>query len=277
VDLDVKPLKSRARAARWTPATLAVGLASAVGLAATLAATPARAQSDILEDPQGRRRDYHSAQNFALELRFSPYKPDIDSDPKLNGATPYKNVFGNNVRLLAGAEFDWQALRIPHVGSLGPGVSGAYTSITDPASFKVAHNGTTVSGETTTLQIFPFKLMAVFRLDVLNHDVGIPLVPYAKLGLGYAFWRASNTGGTSNFQGIVGTGQSWGWNVAAGLAFDLNPFDPYAAQNIDDALGINHTYIFAEFDLDEFTGLGFQSDPLRVGGPNWFFGLTFEF
>jgi hypothetical protein len=57
----------------------------------------------------------------------------------------------------------------------------------------------------------------------------------------------------------------------------LNPFDPYAAQNFDDSLGVNNTYLFAEYALDDFRGLGFQSDPLRVGGWNWFFGLALEF
>ncbi len=251
-------------------------LAVSAALAASLWAGAARAQP-ALEDLPGKVHDKHSPQNFAAELRFSPYKPDIDSDPNLNGQTPYKNVFGTAPRFFIGAEVDWQVLRIPHFGTLGPGASVGYTTMTDPAAFQTLHMGTTVSGETTTLQILPIDVLAVLRVDVLWTDAGIPFVPYAKAGLGCAFWRASNTLGTSHVDDVSGLGHTLGWHVAAGLMFNLNPFDTYAAQNFDDAVGVNNTYIFAEYELDELTGLGFQSDPLRVGGANWMFGLAFEF
>jgi hypothetical protein len=275
----VKKRTARRRTAR---AATSVGAAAAIAGVAiagvvTTAAGTARAQ-ELLDSVGGRVHDYHSPQNFAFEIRFSPYMVDIDSDPSLHGATPFRNVFGHKPRLFVGAEFDWQALRVPHFGSLGPGVMAGYTTMTDPASLVTPDpNGNTTSGETTTLQIIPLDVLAVLRIDVLAKDIGIPLVPYAKIGLGYALWRASNTLGTSHTDGITGEGHSIGWMVAGGLAFDLNPFDNYSAQNLDDSLGINQTYIFAEFTLNELTGLGFQSDPLRVGGPNWTFGLAFEF
>jgi hypothetical protein len=166
--------------------------AAPLALATALAAPLAGAQ-DFLDPLPGRHHDFHSPQNFALEFRFSPYQPDVDSDPALNGATPFKDVFGDKPRFFAGAEIDWQALRIPHFGTLGPGLSAGYTSMTDPAPYVVPQNGQTQSGENTTLQILPINLLAVVRADVFWRDVGIPLVPYVKLGLGYAFWRASNT------------------------------------------------------------------------------------
>jgi len=250
----------------------------ALALAATLTATTAGAQEDRL-DPLGGGRDrtIHSPQNFAIEIRFSPYTPNIDSDPALNGQTPYKTVFGTAPRFFGGAEFDWQAIRIPHLGPLGPGVSAGYTNASDPAQFTTPHNGSTISGETTSLWIIPMAAMVVLRADVLWRDVGIPLVPYAKLGVAYALWRASNTLGTSTFEGVSGKGHSFGTHVALGLALNLNPFDAYAAQNFDDAMGVNGTYLFAEWTREDYDGLGFQSDPLRVGGTNWTFGLAFEF
>jgi hypothetical protein len=260
------------RALRVSLLGLAVPLAGAL----TLWPAVARAQSDddALEAPVGRRHEYHSGQHWALEFRFSPYKPNIDSDPALNGATPYKNVFGQTLRFFAGAELDWQGLRIPHFGSLGPGLSAGYTSISAAAQFS---DGSGPSGENTQLQILPITAMAVLRIDALWRDIGIPLVPYAKLGLAYALWRASNTLGTSHFEGVTGEGHSIGWVAAGGLALNLNPFDIYAAENFDEAMGVNNTYIFAEFTFTDFDGLGLQSDPLRVGGPNWTFGLALEF
>ncbi len=255
-----------------TRATLA---AAASTLVACLAARSAAGQDRESEASIGTRPRRHldSPQNFAAEVRFGFFNPAIDTDPALVGA-PYKEIFGTAPRLLVSAEFDWQALRIPHVGSFGPGVGVGFTSISDPAPLA---SGTGPSGETTTLQIIPFDLVAVLRVDVLWRQFHIPLVPYAKGGLGYALWRASNTLGTSSYNGASGTGHSIGSHVAAGLALNLNLFDPYAARGFDDALGVNGTYIFGEWTREDLNGLGLQTDPLRVGGTSWTFGLAFEF
>jgi hypothetical protein len=253
---------------------LAVGVAT-MGFAATLASS-ALAQDrehDALIGGGARKDRFESPQYFAAEVRFGLFNPAIDSDPSLRGA-PYKQVFGTAPRLLVSAEFDWQAIRIPHVGSIGPGIGVGYMSASDPAALS---SGAGPSGETTTLQIIPFDLIAVLRVDVLWRAFHIPLVPYAKGGLGYALWRASNTLGTSRVEGVAGTGHSIGSHVALGLALNLNPFDEYAARGFDDALGVNSTYVFGEWTREDLTGLGFQSDPLRVGGTSWTFGLAFEF
>jgi hypothetical protein len=42
-------------------------------------------------------------------------------------------------------------------------------------------------------------------------------------------------------------------------------------------VGVNNTYAFAEYTRADLDGLGIQSDPLRVGGQSWTFGLAFEF
>jgi hypothetical protein len=252
-------------------------LTAAVIGAATLFARPARAQEDRVDPLSGKHSSQHSPQHFALELRLSLYSPNIDSDPALKGKTPYRDVFGTSPQVLLGAEMDWQAIRFPHFGSLGPAASVGWTTRSDPAQFVPPHDGMTLSGETTSLEIFPFAAMAVLRVDALWRDVGVPLVPYAKLGLAYALWRASNTLGTSSYNGVVGKGSSLGTHIALGLSLNLNVFDAYAAQNFDDSMGVNSSYIFAEWTREDLTGLGFQSDPLRVGGTNWTFGLAFEF
>ncbi len=245
--------------------------------AALFTSVSAHAQEDRLDPLSGKHSSAHSPQHFEAEIRISPYTPDVDSDPALDGKTPYKTLFGTAPGLFFGAEFDWQALRIPHFGSLGPGVSVGYTRRNTPAPFTTPQAGMTLSGENTSLAIYPFAAMAVLRVDVFWRDAGIPLVPYAKLGIGYALWRASNTLGTSSFDGVSGKGASLGTHVALGLSLNLNVFDAYAAQNLDDSMGINSSYLFAEWMREDLTGLGVQSDPLRVGGTNWTFGLAFEF
>jgi hypothetical protein len=248
----------------------ALALATAALLATSLAA--AQERQDTLAS---RHQRYETAQHFAFELRFSPFTPDIDSDPALGGKTPFADAFGTPSRLLVAAELDWQVARIPHVGTIGPGLAAGYTTMTRPAQFAPPRSGP--SGEDTTLQIFPLYVVGVLRADALWRELHVPLVPYAKLGLGLAFWRASNTLGTSHFQGVSGLGQSIGSHVAVGLGLNLNVFDQYAARNLDESMGINNTYLFAEWARSDLNGLWFQSDPLRVGGTYWTFGLAFEF
>ncbi len=133
------------------------------------------------------------------------------------------------------------------------------------------------SGEQTSLEIYPMYAVAVLRADVLWREVHIPFVPYAKFGLAYSIWRASNSLGTSVYKGQQGVGGTLGTQLALGLAFNLNVFDEYSAKNFDDAVGVNGTYAFAEYTRADLEGLGIQKDPLRVGGQCWTFGLAFEF
>jgi hypothetical protein len=251
--------------------------ATAVVGALLPAARDARAQerTDPLADTHHR---FESPQHFALELRFLPYSPDIDSDPALHGQTPYKSTFRSFGRLMVGLEFDWQALRIPHLGTLGPGVAVGYTKMNANATFTVEHAGTTQSGETTSLEIIPTYAVAVLRADVFWREAHVPVVPYAKAGIGYGFWRASNTLGTSvDTKGVSGTGGSLGTQLAIGIALNLNPLDSYAARNFDEAMGVNNTYLFGELMRSDLSGLGVQQHPLRVGESSWVVGLALEF
>jgi hypothetical protein len=270
---------------------VSLGVAAAVATAAALASVDARAQErqDLLVS---HHQSFESPQHFAAELRFMPYVPDIDSDPNLrsppagpagtttcnpSSATPYASVFGSSPRLMAQFEFDWQALRIPHVGTVGPGVAIGYTKMNANATFASPHNNTCQSGEDTALEIVPTYAVAVFRADVLWRELHIPFVPYVKAGIGYAFWRASNTLGTSHAQGVAGEGASVGTQLAIGVGLNLNVFDPYAAKNFDEAMGVNNTYLFGELMRSDLNGLGIQSSPLRVGESSWVAGLAFEF
>lgn len=260
-------------------ASLAGGLALVALVAMPRAAHAQENRNEVL---YGKHRNAESNQMFEFELRFSPFTPGIDSDPALHGAKPYETTFGTSSRVLFGMEFDWEALRIPHLGTLGPGLGVGYTKMSGLASFTTPHanpDGTvsTTSGESTSLEIYPFYAVAVLRVDVLWREVHVPFVPYAKLGLGYAIWRASNELGTSSYNGQNGVGGSLGTELGLGLQFNLNTFDEYSAKNFDDAVGVNNTYIFGEYTRADLDGLGIQGNPLRVGGAGWTFGLAVEF
>jgi hypothetical protein len=254
--------------------------------------TPQAQAQERQEVMHAKHHTYESPQYFAVELRVGPYYPEIDSDPALHGtaatgcststAGPAATVFGTSNRAMVSAEFDWQALRIPHLGTLGPGASIGYTYLSGQASFQSPHvtsaGSTCTSGESTSLTIIPMYVVGVLRADVLWRELRIPLVPYVKAGVGYALWRASNDLGTSNANGVSGEGHTWGTQLAVGIAFNLNILDEYAAKNFDEQLGVNNTYAFAEYMWSNYRGLGLQSDPLRVGDlGTWVAGLAWEF
>lgn len=218
------------------------------------------------------RRPYRSAQNFALELRFSPYSPNVDDDPSLGGRKPYEQNFGTTPRFLPALELDWQTFRIPYVGTIGPGIGVGYTRMSADSLTVTGRK----SGDSTALEILPLWASFVLRVDTLWHDAGIPIVPYGKAGIGLAFWRASNTGDTSVFNGKSGKGHSLGTHFALGLAFALNALDQGASRNMDNATGINGTFLFAEMYWLTLDGFGAR-DSLRVGANTWAAGLLFEF
>jgi hypothetical protein len=251
----------------WISSPLLVGglLASAV-LFASSDASAVEFGSPATQHP------FRSAQNFELELRLSPYYPQVDDDPSLNGQRPFEKNFGNNARVSVGLEFDWQMFRIPHVGTIGPGFGVAYVGM--------SRDVTTVTGrasaDQTSLSIYPFFADAVLRADAFWRDNGIPLVPYAKAGLGLGLWRASNAAGTAVADGVHGKGASWGTSFALGVSFALDALDRGSSRTMDNSTGINNTYVFLEESWLALNGLA-QKNALHVGSNTWVAGLAFEF
>ena len=264
------------RTRRLSPA---VGALAVLGALATSGwSKPAAAQrgSDALEQRRTDPSRYASPQNFALELRVGLYRPDVDSE--FGGKTPYASAFGDKGRAMLGVEFDWQALRVPGVFSFGPGVGVATTSATRPAYTQTGEP----SSEEMTFTVQPLYGLGVLRVDVLSQKLGIPLSPYAKAGVAYALWRASTSAGTSEYtrpDGSVakGRGASFGVHGAVGVAFDLGFFDRGSSQRLDQATGINHSYLFAEWAMSKIDGGFGQTKAMHVGDSTWNAGMTFEF
>jgi len=248
-----------------------------VAVAAPMLLMPASASAQWADHPDEtdwRREDrpvYESPQSWAFEMRFGPYKPRIDEEFDASPG-PYERIFGDANRVFVGAEVDYQAFRIPWVGTFGPGVGWQFTKMSGVAKVEGTDED---SAETARLWIMPMYLVGVLRIDVFSREAGVPLVPYGKLGAGYALWKASNDLGTSSYDGVSGKGHSAGWQWAAGLALQLDPFDRRAAAELDESAGVNHSYLYFEWmnaNLDNFG----RGDHMRVGATTWAIGLTFE-
>jgi hypothetical protein len=237
-------------------------------LAVSLLGAPG-ARAQVITTERGHQA---SPQHFALELRFGPYKPDIDSEFSGTSRTPHQSFFGSNRRLMTQVELDYQIIR--HVGSLGIGLSAGY--------FKENGHNVDQAGNPTqdssSLRLIPLALSAVYRFDLAYERTGIPLVPYGKLGLDYVFWSVENGNGEvpEDASGGRGAGGTLGWHAAVGLSLVLDFFDQNGANQFDEEMGINHTHLFFEYGHIDVSGLG-QSNRLHVGDNTWTAGMMFEF
>ena len=256
-----------------------------------LAAGPAQAQVSVSheessEKPSDEPGSYQTPKEWALELRFGPYRPNVDSEFG-GSANPYSTVFGGKRHLMSGMELDWQILQ--EFGSLAAGFAFGYYTVNakafvlNPSTHQCVPDPTTasgcqISGDTTSLRLVPISLLAVYRWDVAAERWKIPLVPYAKLGLNYTFWRVTDGNGNVPYppEGGRGSGGTAGWQGALGASFLLDFIDPDAARNLDMETNINHSYLFFEWNWMEATGLG-MSNKLHVGDNRWVLGLMFEF
>jgi len=250
----------------------------------TAAAQPLENNDFTAPTPRPNRGIFESPQNFAFEFRIGPYRPEID-DAFAGGQQPFADAFGTKTRLHIGFEFDWQALRIPYVGTLGPGVGFSYTKFGARAkildatgAFQTdAEGNVQLSSDKTRLKVFPMYLAAVLRADVFTREYGIPIVPYTKLGLGWALWSTGTDGGISRAgpNNIVGRGTSWGSHFALGAALQLDFLDPNSSLRLDNDTGINHSYFYLEWMRNSLNGL-LGSQPLQVGTSTWVIGLALE-
>src|SRR5512132_2676329 len=249
-------------------------------------AAPARAQESGASMNDWRRTNRSeslgktaSSQHFTFELRFGQYFPEVDDKPGLStngaGQLPYKAVFGHdekglplsNDQLYLGLEVDYLPFRIPYVGAVGPGFGWGYTSDSNTAK---AIGGVADSATETSFTIMPMHLSAVVRFDELMRRTGVPIVPVAKVGRGVGVWLGSPV--PSELGGI---GATWGIHYAFGGMLALNFLDPRSSARLDEASGVNHSYVFGEFMRAGLNGLG-STPTFYVGSTSWVVGLAID-
>jgi hypothetical protein len=240
-------------------------------LTALLAGFPAHAQVDDFGGYRNRNYNIESEQDTAVEFRFGRYIPNVDDGL---AAKPYESMFGSKNRYYGGLEVDWQALRIPMFGTFGPGFSIGYTRSSTNA---IITSSGVRSDQPTTLSILPMYVVAVLRADVFAREWSVPLVPYAKLGLGYALWWVKNGDETAETDdGEKGRGRSYGMQLALGAMLQLDWIDIDDARSADAHIGMNHSYLFAEWYRAELDGFG-SDDQLDAGTNTWMAGIAVEF
>jgi hypothetical protein len=123
----------------------------------------------------------------------------------------------------------------------------------------------------------PVSLLAVYRFEMLADRFRIPIVPYAKGGVAYGFWLIKTSNGLAeNSEGEKGRGGVWGWQFNAGGMLRLDFIERGTAKKLDALTGINHTYLFGEYQMLRLTNFG-SDNAISVGDGTWFVGLAIEF
>lgn len=234
---------------------------SALALMVALAAAPPAAHAE-------------SPRSMMLELHGGTYTPDVDSEFD-GGATPWRDAFGAGSMTLLRMHLDYQFFQAH--GSLGVGAGFGYGWIDGRAR--------NVEGDKTDdevgFNLLPLTLSLVYRWDWAAVEYGVPLVPYAKVGLTGAFWWATDakddisnaqTGGSSR----EGSGLTLGWHASAGLMFLLDVFSTSMAIGFDSESGVNNSYLFIEYQYTSLDDFGSGSS-LVLSDDALSFGLAFEF
>jgi hypothetical protein len=204
-----------------------------------------------------------------VEVKLGGFTPLIDRESSLGGATPYEDTYGTSPMLL----FDFSGERqfFQAFGTAGAGVSVGYAEKYAPA--RLADG--TATAESTGLRLFPLQLFGVYRFDYAAHTWGVPLVPYVKAGLNCTIW--SSTKGAdleTTSSGQKAMGARFGWGFTGGLSLLLDVFEPRMARDFDTDLGVNHSYLFVEYNFADVNN--FYTPGLDLSGRYLMFGAAFE-
>lgn len=216
-----------------------------------------------------------SPRTMSLDLRGAYYTPMIDREfSKTNGATPYGSMM-TEPSMLYGAAIDWRLLH--GFGELGVGFSVGYWSQNGKALRLDGSN----SDDEVELLVVPVTLDVVYRFNWLAEKYNFPLVPYVRGGLAYGFWWMSDgTGETSTYTGpdnkvLTGSGGVAGFHGTVGMRLLLDVFEPKAARGFDIEMGVNHSYLFIEYQRLSLTNFG-DAKALDLSDDILVFGLAFD-
>lgn len=117
------------------------------------------------------------------------------------------------------------------------------------------------------LFVVPVEPYLGYRLDYFKNQI---LVPYGKIGLGYANVREENKveGGKQ-----TRSASYLGLDLSVGAEFWLNFIDSKSARNLDSSVGINNVYLLVEYFKSRELGAQYANlsrEELRLG-------MRFEF
>ena len=115
-----------------------------------------------------------------------------------------------------------------------------------------------------------------YHLNYLAEEFNIPLVFSAKYGVDYwAWWFLNADGNLARADEAEGSGSTMGTHFSVGVKFLLDWVDPSSAQSFDSDVGVNRSYLMAEFMRADVNDFGSETS-MNLGGDTFLFGIAFE-
>lgn len=233
-----------------------------------------------------------SPRHFGLELRVGPYRPQIDTESGVQQTKPFEKFFYNAYQPYLEIGFEW--LMYKGFGTLGlngsVGISWGAAAVLDPDGNRVAStstssstsstttsstSSTTTTSSSSTFWVIPLRLDLVYRFDYFLQRNRFPLVPYVRAGLDYFIWFVTEPSGDIASSGTdAAVGGRFGFHIGVGIQLELNFLDPVAARTFDVEVGVNHTFLFVEWNS---SWVGIVSDGLNLSDHMIRAGLMFQF
>lgn len=210
---------------------------------------------------------------FTLELKLGPYTPLIDTatfdNLGVNDQRPYARVFGGTPMLMG--EIGLEYLVWQRFGTIGVGATVSYAE-----KFGKALDAETgqAAEQSTGLRLLPIKPTVSYRFDLLAFKYKVPLVPYVKAAFVTMPWWVVNGGKLEYSDGLPAQGVAFGGAGTLGVSFLMDILDQRLARDFDSSVGVNHTYLFAEFTFQEMAHA--SSSSLILSSRHWLFGLAFD-
>ncbi len=228
-------------------------------------------------------------QRFEFEFKMGPYLPNVDRKYDGPGLGPYATLFGETNAMgvaidqprafpMPAFAFEYQIVYL--AGPLGLAAQlGFFRDKAKALLTQPMPGDPSVRSEADDVAfgMVPLALQVVYRFEYGADRARIPLVPYAKFGPAYAFWwTRSGSGNIARTEDSKGLGGVWGFQLNAGGMLRLDFLEPNTAKRLDQITGINHTYLFGEFQLTELSNFGARNS-ISLGDATWFAGLAIEF
>ena len=227
-----------------------------VAVVSLAVAQVASAQAMVVEQNR-----VESPRSSMVEFKLGSYLPKIDSEPGLTG-TPYASTFDGAMLML---EVQGEAQLYQGFGTAAVALSVGYAEKFARATQLLPGGGTAPSADSTGIRVVPVRLLGTYRFDVAAERWGIPLVPYVKAGLvGIPYWMLKG-----------GSGIRFGYQATGGISLQLDFLDRRFARDFDSGLGVNHSYLFAEYTWASVDNFG--TGGLVLSHSGWFFGLALEY
>ncbi len=212
-----------------------------------------------------------SPRDMVLELKFGPFRPSLDSE--FGGrASPFKDIMGSGSVLMTQVEYDYEFYN--RFGVAAVGATFGYARNRGKARLSDGQP----SNDPTTFHLIPLSLSAVYRFDYLAERYRVPFVPHLKAGFDYYIWWITNAEGkvARAKDGAAGQGGTFGGHVTFGMAFHMDFLAPDMAQTFDTDVGVNNTYLFAEYLMAWVNDFG-SSRSFDLSSRTFLFGIAFEF